>query len=653
MTDCLVLVPFEPVTGPMLDPNMRSTYLGRFSLPIEVATVELENYLGVRLDFWDKSVRPVIGGQEVALPKTRSLSAVVLSSALERAGLSWRAIDPGVRELDWWRRTLSTLDERPLTVAVCTTFVMHYPWLVAFCRIIRRAFPQARLLMGGYYYASNAKNFLSLDADVFCVGPGEVRLPAIVQAVRAGQSCEHIPGLYIRGAGGQLRHTGHPPLLDLRHVPPADWSLASRIEPRIDIDRDLIEVGVETQRGCVFQCEYCSYRTLSAPNALGPEEAADAILRTQVVRNGVVNILDATASFPHERWKAVLRAIIARGGPPRPLWAFARVSDINEESASLMAAAGVRHLFIGQESGDQRVLDLMKKGTKVKHIQTAIDALAKHKLHATLSFIHGFPGETAETIATTRHLIERLNAGHEGRMPVPVYVLFPFLAPDFAAISARDQFDKVDHYMDYGASGLHPDRIVDEALQTMITVSRSPHAPFFGNLILKSLLPSFGLSMFNRPDTTELHRWLKSVERGVVLFLEKSLEGKRIDTRELRTVRDTILAAYPPSRREAPRWHRRWLVKPVMQRLQHEWNSERRNGAGLATRLVTGATVWQQTHDAELAWRIFATGDLVKRDMAPHAGVLDSYADQLIEHARTTPKKYPKGAIRSEPVQPA
>ena len=155
-------------------------------------------------------------------------------------------------------------------------------------------------------------------------------------------------------------------------------------------------MGVETQRGCVFKCEFCSYRTVSAPNALPPEAAAEAIMQVKLLGNAVINIMDATASFPHERWRAILRAVIARGGAPHPIWAFARVSDIDEESAGLMAAAGVRHLFVGQESGDQRMLDAMKKGTKVAQVRPAVEALARHGIYATFGFIHGFPGETEE-----------------------------------------------------------------------------------------------------------------------------------------------------------------------------------------------------------------------------------------------------------------
>ena len=649
MVDSVIIVPFEPATAPVLDPHMRSTYLARVAVPLEAATIELENYLGVRLNYWEQGMRPTIGGRELAFPKTRTLSAVVLASALEDAGLEWRAIDPGVRELDWWRAELKRMRRHaPRTVAVCTTFVMHYPWLSALCRIVRQLLPEATLLVGGYYYASNAKNFLSLEADVFCVGEGELRLPAIVQAVREGRSLDHIRGLYIRGTDGHIRHTGHAEALNLRSRPPVDWSLAARIDPTLDLQHDLIEVGVETQRGCIFKCEFCSYRTLAAPNALGPVEAADAIMQTGVVRNAAVNIVDATASFPHERWKAILRDLIARGGAPHALWAFARVTDINDESASLMAAAGVKHLFVGQESGDQRILDAMKKGTKVTHVRGAVEALARHGVSATFGFIHGFPGETAESIATTRRMIEGLNRGFEARPPVLTYLLYPFTIPNLAAVAAREEFKDVAHYLDYDAGGADPDRTLDEVLETIMAVSRTAHAPAYSHLLLKSVMPTTGGALFSRHDRTELFRWLKAVERGAAMFLERSLEGTPIDDRELRGVRDTIMAAYPHGHTR-PTWVMRRLGKPFLDRLQREWRAEPDHGPGLVTRALTGATVWRQTKDLRLGWQAWRTADIVgKRDA--HAAPTESVGDHaanLIVHARATTHKYPKEALPS------
>ena len=646
MLDCLIVVPFEPATAPVLDPHMRPTYLARIALPLEAATLELETRLGVRLNYWEQGMRPTISGSELAFPRTRTLAAVVLASALEHAGLSWHAIDPGVRELDWWRRELSRLRRRaPRTVALCTTFLMHYPWVSALCAVIRRALPDSTLLVGGYYYASNARNFLSLDADVYCVGEGEVRLPAIVQALRDGGSLDHVPGLYLNGADGQKRYTGRAEPMNLRSRPPVDWTLAARIEPRLALDTDLVEVGVETQRGCVFKCEFCSYRALSSPQALTPDEAADAIMQTAVVGNAAINIVDATASFPHERWNAILRALIARGGAPHPIWAFARVSDINELSASLMAAAGVRHLFVGQESGDQRILDAMKKGTRVTQVRSAVEALAAHGVTATFGFIHGFPGETAETIGATRRMIEKLNCGFESRPPILTYLLYPFTIPVLAAVAARDEFRDVAHYLDYQAQGMDPDRTLDEVLDTIIAISRAPHAPAYSHLLLKSVMPTTGCALFSRHDRTELFHWLKAVERGVSLFLERSLAGTPVPDLELQRVSRTILAAYPHGRQQLSPLMR-WMGKPMLGRLHREWLAESDRGAGVLTRTFTAATIWHQTHDARLGWRACTTGAVVDK---PAAGApmqnIEAQAQLLIAGARSTGHKYPKDAL--------
>ena len=118
--------------------------------------------------------------------------------------------------------------------------------------------------MGGYYYATNVKEFLRLDADVLCVGEGEVRLPQIVQRLVAGQSVSNIPGLYLPDAEGVLRHTGHVEPLDLQSLSRPNWDLSGQIDPPINLERATIEFGVETQRGCIFKCEFCNYRTLAS-----------------------------------------------------------------------------------------------------------------------------------------------------------------------------------------------------------------------------------------------------------------------------------------------------------------------------------------------------------------------------------------------------
>jgi Radical SAM superfamily/B12 binding domain len=649
MINSLIVVPFEPATSVMLDPHMRSTYLAQVALPLEAANVQLEEYLGVDLDYWERGRRPVISGRELSFPRTRSLTAVVLASALEQAGLSWHALDPGHQELDWWREQLMRKQAfQPQTVAVSTTFVLTYPWLSAFFELVRRSLPGSRIIAGGAYYSTNARKFLSLDADVFCIGEGEFRFPEMVRAVCASRSLAGIPGLYLVGKNGELNHTGHAEPINLRARPPVDWSLAGRIEPAVRSQDELLEVGVETQRGCIFKCEFCTYRTLNTPSALGPKEAADAIMgAATLMGNATINILDATATFPHERWIAILQELIARGGSPHPIWAFARVADINERTASLMAAAGVRHVYVGQESGDQRILDAMKKGTKVAQVRPAVQALAKHGIIATFSFIHGFPSETTESLMATRRMIETLNDGLDSNPPVLTYQLNPFTIPDFSAVAAREEFRGFKNFFDYPQGGFSADRAFAEVLTTIMAVSRKPLAPAYAHLFFKSVMPTTGSSVFARSDKIALFRWLKSVERGIGIFLERSLEGTPINDLELRSVRDAILAAYP-GRRLRPPPFRRYFGRRLISRLEREWRAEPSKGSGLVTGLFLGAKVGRQMNDFRMGWHTWRTGEIGGSSLTGRrvpASDIGTFAAALIARARATPNKYAKEAI--------
>src|SRR5206468_4617943 len=141
-------------------------------------------------------------------------------------------IDPGQQEIRWWRKRLEALrPRRPRAVGVSTTFTVGGKWLRALCAVVRDVLPDTKVILGGYYYTSDAADFLSMDADVYCIGEGELRVERIVQALRDGATLEEIPGLYLRRAGAPHRFTGRAPQLALDELPAPDWTLVDRIEP--------------------------------------------------------------------------------------------------------------------------------------------------------------------------------------------------------------------------------------------------------------------------------------------------------------------------------------------------------------------------------------------------------------------------------------
>src|SRR6266436_5527901 len=137
-TDIVLCVPFQPSTGTFLDAHVRRTGIARINLPILEARYELETALGRELtppsEHWAGTATRAASARQAH----RSAAAVVLATHLERANLTWEAIDPGARDLSYWRKRLSAARARsPRAVAICTTFVVSAPWLRLLCQIMR------------------------------------------------------------------------------------------------------------------------------------------------------------------------------------------------------------------------------------------------------------------------------------------------------------------------------------------------------------------------------------------------------------------------------------------------------------------------------------------------------------------------------------
>jgi hypothetical protein len=587
-------------------------------LPLYTALREFEAYVGQPFDWWTSEKRPIFANSPMPFPKHRSLTAVALATSLERSGLGWKAIDPGIADLNFWRKSLQSFSaEQPKTIAISTSHIMTAPWARALCLMIRTILPDSKIILGGAYYSTNATEFLSLDADVFCVGEGEVRLPQIVSRLATNEPLDDIPGLYLGKGNGSLIHTGHTSQLRFEGIMKPDWALASRIDPPVDLATDNIEFGVETQRGCPFKCEFCAFRTLASPDALSVEASVEAILTPSRYPGGCINIVDPTATFPHNRWKQILELLAERGGSRHPIWAFARVSDISPLTAKLMAKAGVRQVFIGQESGDQSILNLMKKGTTTLQVEPAIAALREHGVSATFSFMHGFPGESIDSIKLTRQMIAGLNKSSWDRPTVESYLIYPFLCLDFANVAHHDELSSVNHYYGYDSTSISAKRAAEEVLATIIAVSRTPHAPVFG-FFFGSCPPTTGISLFGSELSSSIFRWLKACERGSTIFLERKLEGRsrneadlpRIKEEAIRHLKSQSLAQRALFKGKAT------ISSMVCDRLTREWKREPMEGPGWLTRATAGMVLGLQLNSLKLAWDgwVHATVPASQRD---------------------------------------
>jgi hypothetical protein len=332
--------------------------------------------------------------------------------------------------------------------------------------------------------------------------------------------------------------------------------------------------------------------------------------------------------------------VVELGGSPHPVMAYARVSDLDDEACALMAQSNVRSVFIGQESGDQRLLNAMRKGTRVDQVRPALGAMARHGVRAMFGFIHGFPGEDQASLAATRAMAVSLN-DESGALPVvPCVRVEIFKLQDFAGVAQRAVVTGQHPFGHDSHDAMSPARAAREILETFIAMGLEPRAP----------ATCFGLhravfTLNDIADDAELlraFRWFKQLDHALALLCRAELSGVRVSSGELERCLDALRAApwkVPMASGTAAQVAAR-LRHGLVRRLSSEWEREAKAGPagrpGALTRVLLGTTLWTATHSLWPALQAAWSGELGDLGRSPfQAPELGSerqrQAKQLIE----------------------
>jgi anaerobic magnesium-protoporphyrin IX monomethyl ester cyclase len=261
-----------------------------------------------------------------------------------------------------------------------------------------------RVIAGGPEPANYAEEYLDAGADYVVPGEGEVVLERLLRGERAPE------GVVYRdlSTGAVVRTPAAPQIRDLDSLPWPD-------RDRIDMHRYLSawrarhgegSVSLITARGCPYSCRWCSHSTYGkthrrrSPGAVADE--AEWILN----RYGPEMLWYADDVFTiHHEWTLKYADELKRRGIRVPFECITRADRMSPRIADTLAEMGCSRVWIGSESGSQRVLDAMERGVRVEQVQEAVALTRKRGIQAGMFLMWGYEGEQIEDIeATVEHV---------------------------------------------------------------------------------------------------------------------------------------------------------------------------------------------------------------------------------------------------------
>lgn len=346
------------------------------------------------------------------------LGTLYAASLLRSAGLSVALFDTMLNDPE--RGFQSAIEEhRPRIVVV---YEDNFNFLTKMCltrmrevayhilEVSQRA--GAVVLVNGSDASDHAVDYLRKGFRCVLLGEGERTL---LEAVRCllkdeGYALPQIPGLaFLDDEDGQLIRTDHRPLmrdLDSLAFPARDLIDANQYRSAWKTAHGYFSLNIVASRGCPYRCNWCAKPIYGDSFAVRSARSVAEEMRCLKYDFGAEHLWFADDIFGlRARWIRELAVEVERLDAAVPFKMQSRVDLMTPDNVRALRRAGCAEVWMGAESGSQKILDAMDKGTRVEQIAKARENLREEGIRACYFLQFGYPGETWHDIQNTVKLV--------------------------------------------------------------------------------------------------------------------------------------------------------------------------------------------------------------------------------------------------------
>ncbi len=323
------------------------------------------------------------------------------------------------------------LENEPELIAV-NCYTNHLLSLQTFARKIKKEAPLTKILVGGIHPTVEYKNLVKQipEIDFCCVGEGESSFREAVLALYSGQSCEEAPGIY--SARNSAEFIPRSLVANVDDIEPPVRDLGS---PALYRD----EFHIFSSRGCPFKCSFCSSHRLwsRSPRFHSVERVMSEMTHIVEDLGGFrIIFIDDTFTLNRHRVRKIADAIIAKGYNNLNIGVCARINTVNESVLDTLAAAGIKSVSYGIETGSERLQKSIRKNLRRDDIIRILNYTRSLGIHTLSYYIVGHPGESVDDVNDSIELIRR-SRGHKSS----VYAALPLPGTEWFKIASEKGFE--------------------------------------------------------------------------------------------------------------------------------------------------------------------------------------------------------------------
>jgi len=274
----------------------------------------------------------------------------------------------------------------------------------------RYGFP--KIILGGPDVTYNCENYLNAGADFLIIGEGEETTYQLYQAIMEQSDYTIVDGIAFFDNGQLIKTKARTKFRELDELPLPNRE-AAPIEKYLQTwktNHGKSSMTISTQRGCPYTCKWCSTAVYGQSYRRRPAQqvAAEMRLLKDQYNPDTLWFVDDVFTVSH-KWLTEFHKEVLAQDAKVPFECITRAERLNDAILQLLKEAGCYRIWIGAESGSQKIIDLMDRRVDVSVVKQAIQKTNALGIETGTFIMVGYPGETEDDIHQTIQYLKEAN----------------------------------------------------------------------------------------------------------------------------------------------------------------------------------------------------------------------------------------------------
>ena len=314
-----------------------------------------------------------------------------------------------VQQLDFIR------EKQPKMIAIYTNLMTKIE-VVKLIKILKtEKYNYPAIVLGGPDVSYNLGNYLAAGADFLIIGEGEETTFELHQAIMGQSAVSDVNGIAYLENGAVFQTPARTKFreLDQLPLPNRDAIPNEKYLQTWKHNHGMSSMTISTQRGCPYTCKWCSTAVYGQSYRRRPAQqvASEMKMLKDKYNPDAIWFVDDVFTISH-KWLTAFHEEVVKQNAQIRFECITRAERLNDEILRLLKEAGCFRIWIGAESGSQKIIDLMDRRVDVGHVKKMIQDTNALGIETGTFVMVGYPGEDEADISQTIQYLKEANPTH-------------------------------------------------------------------------------------------------------------------------------------------------------------------------------------------------------------------------------------------------